>query len=49
MTEAELRMKPRRLPGGAGTLGEGHIAYVKRIRSEDVPGLFPKRRRSRRA
>ncbi len=23
------------------TLGEGHIAYVKQIRSEDVPGLFP--------
>jgi hypothetical protein len=23
------------------TMGEGHIAYVKQIRSEDVPGLFP--------
>jgi len=23
------------------TLGEGHIAYVKQIRSEDVPDLFP--------
>jgi len=23
------------------TLGEGHIAYVKQIRSEDVPVLFP--------
>ena len=23
------------------TLGEGDIAYVKQIRSEDVPGLFP--------
>ncbi|CEG09952.1 putative small protein [Afipia felis] len=22
-------------------LGEGHLAYVKQIRSEDVPGLFP--------
>ncbi|MFZ5735162.1 MAG: DUF1150 family protein [Pseudomonadota bacterium] len=22
-------------------MGEGHIAYVKQIRSEDVPGLFP--------
>lgn len=22
-------------------LGEGHIAYVKQIRSEDVRGLFP--------
>jgi hypothetical protein len=23
------------------SMGEGHIAYVKQIRSEDVPGLFP--------
>ena len=23
------------------SLGEGQIAYVKQIRSEDVPGLFP--------
>jgi hypothetical protein len=23
------------------TMGEGHIAYVKQIRSEDVPDLFP--------
>jgi len=23
------------------SLGEGHIAYVKQIRSEDVPNLFP--------
>lgn len=23
------------------SLGEGHIAYVKQIRSEDVPSLFP--------
>ncbi|WP_438276890.1 DUF1150 family protein [Nitrobacter sp.] len=22
-------------------LGEGHIAYVKQVRSEDVPELFP--------
>ena len=22
-------------------LGEGHIAYVKQVRSEDVPDLFP--------
>jgi hypothetical protein len=22
-------------------LGEGHLAYVKQIRSEDVPSLFP--------
>lgn len=32
------------VPVSAETLanmGEGHIAYVKQIRSEDVPGLFP--------
>ena len=28
-------------PETLATLGEGHIAYVKQIRSEDVPGLFP--------
>src|SRR5476649_1756975 len=28
-------------PEALATLGEGHIAYVKQIRSEDVPGLFP--------
>ncbi len=42
MTEAEIVFEP----AGASTeslatLGEGHIAYVKQIRSEDVPGLFP--------
>ncbi|MBI5261525.1 MAG: DUF1150 domain-containing protein [Bradyrhizobium sp.] len=28
-------------PEMLATLGEGHIAYVKQIRSEDVPDLFP--------
>jgi hypothetical protein len=28
-------------PEGLALLGGGHIAYVKQIRSEDVPGLFP--------
>jgi hypothetical protein len=28
-------------PETLATLGEGHIAYVKQIRSEDVPDLFP--------
>jgi hypothetical protein len=28
-------------PEALAHLGEGHIAYVKQIRSEDVPGLFP--------
>jgi hypothetical protein len=28
-------------PETLANLGEGHIAYVKQIRSEDVPTLFP--------
>ncbi len=28
-------------PEALAHLGEGQIAYVKQIRSEDVPGLFP--------
>jgi hypothetical protein len=28
-------------PEALAALGEGHIAYVKPIRSEDVPNLFP--------
>ncbi|MCC8938859.1 hypothetical protein CI1B_01110 [Bradyrhizobium ivorense] len=28
-------------PEALAHLGEGHIAYVKQVRSEDVPGLFP--------
>lgn len=28
-------------PETLANMGEGHIAYVKQIRSEDVPGLFP--------
>jgi hypothetical protein len=43
MTEAEVVFEEA---AGVSTealasLGEGHIAYVKQIRSEDVPGLFP--------
>ena len=33
--------EPRVSLEALATLGEGHIAYVKQIRSEDVPGLFP--------
>ncbi len=33
--------EPRVSLESLATLGEGHIAYVKQIRSEDVPGLFP--------
>ena len=32
---------PSMSPEALAHLGEGHIAYVKQIRSEDVPGLFP--------
>ena len=28
-------------PEALASLGEGQLAYVKQIRSEDVPGLFP--------
>lgn len=28
-------------PEALAALGAGHIAYVKQIRSEDVPSLFP--------
>ena len=42
MTEAEVVFEPAGVSIEAlATLGEGHIAYVKQIRSEDVPGLFP--------
>ena len=42
MTEAEVVFETAGVSTGAlASLGEGHIAYVKQIRSEDVPGLFP--------
>ena len=42
MTEAEVAFETARVsPETLASLGEGHIAYVKQIRSEDVPGLFP--------
>ena len=41
MTEGNVVSEPRVSPEALATLGEGHIAYVKQIRSEDVPGLFP--------
>ena len=36
-----LNIAPGITPEALAHLGEGHIAYVKQIRSEDVPGLFP--------
>jgi len=42
MTEGNVEFEPKTVsPEALATLGEGHIAYVKQIRSEDVPGLFP--------
>jgi hypothetical protein len=41
MTEGNAVLEPRVSLEALATLGEGHIAYVKQIRSEDVPGLFP--------
>jgi hypothetical protein len=42
MTEAGIVTETAGVsPEALATLGEGHIAYVKQIRSEDVPGLFP--------
>lgn len=41
MTEDLLASDPRMTAEALALLGEGHIAYVKQIRSEDVPELFP--------
>ena len=42
MTEGNIAYEGSNVsPEALATLGEGHIAYVKQIRSEDVPGLFP--------
>ena len=41
MNEVNVASDSRVSPEALATLGEGQIAYVKRIRSEDVPGLFP--------
>jgi hypothetical protein len=42
MTEGNVAYEGNSVsPEALASLGEGHIAYVKQIRSEDVPGLFP--------
>ena len=41
MTEGSVIFAPAVSLEALATLGEGHLAYVKQIRSEDVPGLFP--------
>ncbi len=42
MTDATVIHPDRPVtPEALAAMGEGHIAYVKQIRSEDVPHLFP--------
>ena len=42
MSEVSVTFEPEKVSVEAlAHLGEGHIAYVKQVRSEDVPGLFP--------
>ena len=42
MSEVNMTFEPEKVSTEAlAHLGEGHIAYVKQVRSEDVPGLFP--------
>jgi hypothetical protein len=41
MNEGSVALEPQVSLESLAALGEGHIAYVKQIRSEDVPGLFP--------
>ena len=42
MSEVSVTFEPEKVSAEAlAHLGEGHIAYVKSIRSEDVPMLFP--------
>ena len=42
MSDASVTFEAENVsPEALAHLGEGHIAYVKQVRSEDVPGLFP--------
>ena len=41
MTEGNVALEPRVSLEALAHLGAGHIAYVKQVRSEDVPILFP--------
>ncbi|AEI01229.1 hypothetical protein OCA5_c00700 [Afipia carboxidovorans OM5] len=41
MAEAILHQEPRVSLEALAALGEGHLAYIKQIRSEDVASLFP--------
>ncbi len=49
MSEVTVSFEPESVTTEAlAHLGEGHIAYVKQVRSEDVRDCFRRRRRSRR-
>jgi hypothetical protein len=39
--ETNIHTTPKMSPEALALLGGGKIAYVKAVRSEDVPGLFP--------
>lgn len=41
MNQAKTVIHPTISPEALAQLGDGQIAYVKAIRSEDVPTLFP--------
>jgi hypothetical protein len=42
MTDGNVAYEPTSVsPEALAHLGEGHIAYVKQVRSEDVADLFP--------
>lgn len=39
--DVAVRPAPRISPDQLAALGEGHVAYVRRLRSEDIQDLFP--------
>jgi hypothetical protein len=41
MNKETIAHRPPISPEALAHLGDGHIAYIKAIRSEDVPALFP--------
>ena len=42
MSDVRVTFEPEKVSVEAlAHLGEGHIAYVQQVRTEDVPGLFP--------
>ena len=41
MNKEFIAAKPNMSPEALAHLGDGQIAYIKTIRSEDVPAMFP--------